>query len=893
MLAMEPMFRYWGKARPLSTEGPQYHLLPYHCLDVAAVGQRLLVRHPKLARFLAERLGMETESFCRYAVFLLVLHDLGKFAESFQNLRPDLLSILQGREKPQTQTIRHDTLGFGLWRDAVRSRLAGGRESGRSKSRRSSTANHSIDDWVRAVTGHHGKPPIEDSTVLIGDYFKPADIEAAWSFIQEAAGLLLDGNLTLPQPESERMAEVSWLLAGFSVLCDWLGSNEGFFGYRTQVMLLAAYWEHAQQSAERALFHAGILPNELSEYFQLDDCFPNLKAGRIQPTPLQQLAASLPLTDSPQLVILEDVTGAGKTEAALLLTHRLMKQTGATGFYFALPTMATANGMYRRMKAVYRRLFSAGSMPSLVLAHSARELSAEFDATVLPGVGQDTLQRYGDDTEPAEALCSAWLADNRKTALLAAAGIGTVDQALLTVLPSRHQSLRMLGLLGKVLVVDEVHAFDAYTHRLLQALLSIHARLGGSAILLSATLPTSQRQAFVDAFAAGRQASGAMLEKTALTDYPLLSVWRQGGVMERPVDTRDSVKRTVRVELVHEMETVEHVLQQSLKQGRCLCWIRNTVADARETYTDLRGRYPNASMNLFHARFALQDRLDIENRVLDAFGPQSTEEQRKGRILIATQVVEQSLDLDFDVLVTDLAPIDLIIQRAGRLCRHTRDVVGNRIDGPDQRGEPKLFVYAPAPDTETDSQWFTRSFPKAGKVYPHHGQLWLTVALLRAKSQFAMPEDARFLIEGVYGDEAQSGIPEGLQNKSWTAEGDSMAKNSLAGQNALSWDKGYRDVPENRWFDEAVTPTRLGEDRTTVYLARWINGELVPWINEGLHRWQRSAVQVRRAIAVGEGRYEEISAEVIEACKHQLPAKGRWGVVLPLLQQFPLSKKSL
>jgi CRISPR-associated endonuclease/helicase Cas3 len=298
-------------------------------------------------------------------------------------------------------------------------------------------------------------------------------------------------------------------------------------------------------------------------------------------------------------------------------------------------------------------------------------------------------------------------------------------------------------------------------------------------------------------------------------------------------------------------------------------------------------------MNLFHARFALQDRLDIENRVLDAFGPQSTEEQRKGRILIATQVVEQSLDLDFDVLVTDLAPIDLIIQRAGRLCRHTRDVVGNRIDGPDQRGEPKLFVYAPAPDTETDSQWFTRSFPKAGKVYPHHGQLWLTVALLRAKSQFAMPEDARFLIEGVYGDEAQSGIPEGLQNKSWTAEGDSMAKNSLAGQNALSWDKGYRDVPENRWFDEAVTPTRLGEDRTTVYLARWINGELVPWINEGLHRWQRSAVQVRRAIAVGEGRYEEISAEVIEACKHQLPAKGRWGVVLPLLQQFPLSKKSL
>jgi len=880
----ETYFRYWGKARPQSTCGPQYHLLPYHCLDVAAVGHQLLAKHPTLGAVVGEKLEMEIGLFCRQAIFLLALHDLGKFSENFQNLRPDLFKMLQGREKQQTQGLRHDTLGFRLWKEALRIRFVGQRDSGSRKSRRSKTPNQSLDDWLRAVTGHHGKPPIEASTGAFKDHVKPIDVEAAWQFIQDTAGLLLDGNLTFPNPDPERMANASWLLAGFSVLCDWLGSNDNFFKYHAEPMPLADYWERALQHADRALAFAGILPNELNATFQLADCFPGHESASIQPTPLQELATQLELVAEPQLIILEDVTGAGKTEAAMLLTHRLMQQTGAMGFYFALPTMATANGMYQRMQRVYRRLFNASSTPSLVLAHGARDLSAEFNATVLPELSSETLQQYGDDTEPAEALCSAWLADNRKTALLAAAGIGTIDQALLTVLPSRHQSMRLLGLLGKVLIVDEVHAFDAYTNRLLRALLKVHALMGGSAILLSATLAESQRQEFVDAFAEGRQEPKVALKRTALTDYPLLSHWRQDELWEKRVDTRDSVKRTVKVELVHDPETIEQVLQRTLEQGKCLCWIRNTVADAHETYADLRGRYPEASIDLFHARFALQDRLDIENRVLNRFGVKSDAQQRKGRVLIATQVVEQSLDLDFDMLVTDLAPVDLIVQRAGRLCRHTRDATGNRIDSPDQRGDPRIYVYTPPPDAETDSQWFTRCFPKAGKVYPHHGQLWLTVELLRKQGQFAMPEDARLLIEGVYGEEAQSHIPEGLEKSSWDAEGDAMAENSLAGQNALSWDQGYRDNPKNNWFDESITPTRLGENQTTVYLARWVAGELLPWINIGSHRWQRSAVQARRVLASHEGRYEEINAEIIEACKLELPAKGKWGVLLPLIE---------
>jgi CRISPR-associated endonuclease/helicase Cas3 len=306
------------------------------------------------------------------------------------------------------------------------------------------------------------------------------------------------------------------------------------------------------------------------------------------------------------------------------------------------------------------------------------------------------------------------------------------------------------------------------------------------------------------------------------------------------------------------------------------------VANAREAYEKLKQAHPDWRIELFHARFALCDRLVIESGVLDRFGPKSGQAERQGRVLIATQVVEQSLDLDFDVLITDLAPVDLIIQRAGRLCRHTRDAQGNRIEGDDQRGTPILYVLSPEPAGEINDNWFSGFFPKAVKVYPHHGQLWLTAHLLKEKGKFSMPEDARCLIEGVYGDETQGNIPQGLLKVSDTAEGDALAESSLARQNVLNWAAGYRYSTESRWWDEALTPTRLGEDTITVYLARWQDGVLVPWANVGNHLWQQSAVQIRKKLAASEGEYEAINQKIIEHCKQQLPAKGRWGVLLPL-----------
>src|SRR5690606_25025277 len=184
------------------------------------------------------------------------------------------------------------------------------------------------------------------------------------------------------------------------------------------------------------------------------------------PTPLQAYAQTVELGKVPQLFILEDVTGAGKTEAAMVLVHRLMASGLASGLYVGLPTMATANAMYKRMSESYRRLYAEQELPSLVLAHGASKLSKAFSDSVALSTQTDD-KNYENNELSASAYCNQWLADSRKKALLADVGVGTIDQALLGVLPARHQSLRLFGLTNKVLLVDEVHAFDPYMRSLL------------------------------------------------------------------------------------------------------------------------------------------------------------------------------------------------------------------------------------------------------------------------------------------------------------------------------------------------------------------------------------------------------------------------------------------
>lgn len=837
-------FRYWGKASPFDERTDRFHLLPFHSLDVAACGQELA----KLPQFslapLAEELDWSLSTVEQLFTYFLALHDLGKFATAFQGLVPNLSPNLVPPNEEKQYTKRHDTLGWMLWREEAEND---------SISSLPDCSNEFWSVWIRAVVGHHGKPPQEsEGGGLIGldasEFFMRADRRAARAFIIDIAEALLPTEIPVPSLENlTSLKHQTWRLAGLSVLADWLGSNQSFFPYHSAPTSLSDYWSYAQERARHAVSAAGLSWQPHREWPNPLELFDYLK----EPTPLQEYAATVELENGPQLFLLEDVTGAGKTEAALILAQRLMQANRAHGLYFALPSMATANQMYQRVGSVYRRLYSSDAQPSLILAHGARQLVEDFRQSVLPEQAVDQAYEAGERT--ASLQCNAWLADNRKKALLAEIGVGTLDQALLAILPARHQSLRLLGLAGKILVVDEVHAYDSYMMSLLKTLLMAHARQGGSAILLSATLPLAMREVLLGHYRYGLGIS----DEATLDDrrYPL-AVRAGHAIQPHACETRPQVRRQVQVRALNDEAAALELISEHARNGQCIAWIRNTVDDARRTHALLADSLPEDNLMLFHSRYAMGDRLNIEADVLARFGKHSQGTERAGRVLIGTQVLEQSLDFDVDLMISDLAPIDLLIQRAGRLQRHARQANGDiDADGVEQREAPVLWVLMPEPVPDAKADWYSALFPKGCFVYPDAGKLWLGArALLRAGSIITPGEtdqvgSVRQLVESVYGEDTEEEIPDALRKASRDQEGKDLAMQSQAHFNSLKLNKGYCIDSSDRWYEDHQIPTRLGDETLTLYLAVWRDGELHPLRAEGAHCWEQSAVRINASYA--------------------------------------------
>lgn len=858
------------------------HLLAYHALDVAAVGHVYLQRSPALLTWLAEQLGQtDLDATRAWVVFWLSLHDLGKFSISFQGQRADLVERLQGIAPAALGAagVRHDSLGMGFWKEQVWPKVV--REIWFGDDAEYSDG---LDFWARAVTGHHGQPPIEHVSHM-GRHFNPRDVDAALDFAGAMRSLLLPdqaaGVATALDAEAFELVsrELSWWLAGLAVLADWIGSNAEIFKYRsTPELALQGYWQEALGLAAQALEQSEVLPSDRQPERPFQQLFPSIQT----PSPLQTWAASVALAPGPQIHLLEDVTGAGKTEAAIMLAHRLMVLGCADGFFIGLPTMATANAMYERVAQVYGQLFPL--VPSLVLAHGRKTLVESFAASVVEPGHDENDERQLD--ESATRRCSRWLADHNKRALLAPAGVGTIDQALLGALCSKHQSLRLLGLWRKVLIVDEVHACDAYMQRTLETLLEFHARAGGSTILLSATLTQHMKSSLLQAYGRGLGYRGPALGATA---YPLATTWAPNNApmaIEEPLATRPDVRRTVLVHYASDPAAVLEHITAALAAGQCVAWIRNTVGDALAAYDEMAQRIPVEHILLFHARFALGDRLNREDAVLHAFGRDSGPQQRAGRLLIATQVAEQSLDIDADLVVTDLAPVDRLLQRAGRLRRHVRDAQGQRLMEPgtqDQRGPACMWVLGPVWTPTPTVSWFREAFPKSTKVYPHHGQLWLTARALQAGA-FTMPDDARTLIEGVFG--ADTEVPESLERNAQQAEGAAFAEASQAHMLSAKRQSGYCRAQRGLdWEAETVAPSRLGEETVDVLLARWDGNALRPWCRDKSpqHAWAYSTVRVARRL-IGQAVEESVLERALarKNLNEQLPGGGKWLVVLGL-----------
>ena len=778
-------------AWPGKTIDGEYHPALWHMLDVGAVADCLIGKRPVTG----------SASWDQAIVLLIVLHDLGKFSESFR----DQIKGFAARAEYHSQLSfvllqRHDR----LLADLVR---------GSPSARRS---------FCAAVAGHHGGPPELDDgrgvlqrrwTTAIGEQA----FEAAADVIATVGTLFSDASLEgLTSGEAKAL---SWKVSGLTVQADWIGSNAEWFGCQSPDIPVAEYWANARRRAKHAVAEAGLHHAEP-------------RAGAVilpkeaTPRPMQQEVRRIALPEGPALVIMEDATGSGKTEAALILASRMMESGKGDGLFLALPTMATSNAMLARVERVAADLFSG--RPSLGLSHGRARQNPQFQGIL-----------GNDGSDPGEPVtCGQWLADDRRRILLADIGVGTVDQALMAVLPTRFNTLRLWALSNRILIVDEAHSYDPFMEEELRSLLRFHAMLGGSAIVMTATLPGRMRDGYAEAFQRGLgMRRPSRIEGDA---YPLLSVVSKQVETSAPAAV-PSTCRKIAVNRVDAEAAVERI-REGVEQDAACVWIRNAVDDAVAAVQALASR--GIPADLLHARFMVADRLRNEEALQARFGPDGT--GHRGGVLVATQVVEASLDLDFDMMISDLAPIGSLIQRAGRLWRHMdlRPVESRPVPG------PELQILSPDPEAVEDGQWLHRVLDAGAWVYPL-GDLWRTARAVFGAGAIREPGGLRDLIEAVHGPD-QEKVPEALGRAEQDSLGKLMierqvAKNQLLSTHCDGQLLDFLTAAQQVYDDERLT-TRLGIPQVTLQLARTGVGGLEPLADS----WEDSEVQMSRA------RYEKL-----------------------------------
>jgi CRISPR-associated endonuclease/helicase Cas3 len=856
---------FWGKSRRQENADVEWHPLVCHCLDVAAVADSILTNFPRRLNWTAGLLGADPAFLRGFIVRLIALHDAGKF-------HPDFQGKLEGHcEKHLPELVpfvrlapaRHDELGARIYEKFVQPYLA---------AQLPGWCPSDFNAVLDAVAFHHGAPGSTER--IYGDRKACLAIEPAIQEFIESVFAIIPCEGTLPPPPETSLRIFSWALAGLTVLADWIGSNSEIFTFSPPPESLADYWAGSRIKADRAVRTAGILPVEPHSLTGPEELLPQpgVRGKSVQASPLQRLAFDFPVpATNPRLFIIEDVTGAGKTEAALVLASRLLSERAASGIYFALPTMATSNAMFERMGSVYRLLFEGTQLPSLILAHGRRSFHEGFANSILEGP-LECAAVDADGAVPSEHACAAWIADDRRKAFFAHAGVGTIDQALLGVLPSRHQALRLWGLADRILIIDEAHCYDPYVNKELERLIEFHAALGGSAIVLSATLSMEVRQSLTSAFCNG---TGIQAVKPSSLAYPLVTLASSVEFQELPSATREELRRTLPVCRLTSFEDALDAVAAAAETGAPVAWIRNAVDDAIEACENLEalGHRPL----LLHARFAMGDRMDKEREIARCLGRESTPEDRQGFIAVGTQILEQSLDYDVDAMVTDLAPIDLIIQRAGRLWRHPARAT---------RFLPaaELLIFSPDPEQVQDQKWYAAMSRRAAAVYRDHRVIWRSAKALFTAGSICTPDGLRDLISQVY--DSEEPVPEAIETASREADGKRYSHRSIAEGTLLKLSEGYSGNNQI-WHDDRKICTRLEEEPSVTFrLSRIENGKAVPWYKsesggEDLRRaWALSEVSIQRRRADDVPEVSGAMAALMQAAKSDW---GKWEKDIPLL----------
>lgn len=596
--------------------------------------------------------------------WLAGVHDVGKATPAFAVKQPSLLGQMHDRglacpaTLPDARQLPHGLAGQVLitrWlkdRHGVRGDVAA--------------------TFACVVGGHHGVFPSQGQvdTARLG---RPGLLgQDAWTTVQ---GELLDGMADRTRASGRLREWVSRplpataqvLLTGLVIVADWLASDDTRFRYddhRSSADRAADAWSAL---AMPPMWTPASPPRDVAEH--LHSRFPGFAPRPVQAATVET-AWTMP---EPGLLVVEAPMGVGKTEAALLAAEVLAARFGCGGVFLALPTMATSDAMFARVLDWTSRLPRLDDEQATVyLAHGKARLNERY--TGLARI-EHVVGVY-DDADPGvtSAAVLGWLT-GRKKGPLASLVVGTIDQVLFGALQSKHLVLRQLALASKVVVIDEVHAADVYMRQYLHRVLHWLGAMGTPVVLLSATLPPRQRQALLGAYAAGR---GSRIDEPAAgLDYPVVTSWSGGGTSRTVVRARTQ-PQTVLVARLDDDDLVA-TLREALVSGGCAAVIRNTVGRAQDTYDDLRAEF-GENVVLMHSRFVSVDRVAREDQLRAALGPPGRRGHRPERmIVVGTQVLEQSLDIDVDLMISDLAPVDLLLQRMGRLHRHERGARPSRL----------------------------------------------------------------------------------------------------------------------------------------------------------------------------------------------------------------------
>ena len=819
-----PIDGFWAKlTRNDKRDVETWHPLVSHCADVAA-SLHVLLEETALGERLARSADLPNlhPHLIQRLCFLAALHDAGKANHGFQRraystrqepgARAGHLSVVIDliSDKTQTKNDLIDALGL---RD-----IAGWFD-----------AEEGLIQMLLATWGHHGAPIAPNASGLDSTLWRANSTRAPLDGVRE---LIDAARGWFPDAFSERAPlvptnpEFQHMFNGALTIADWLGSDSHFFTFDDGDPTARFDW--ALDTARTLTRRAGIAPALIRA--SLGPQTPTLSTfSSYSPRPLQAEIASLPMREAGGVVVLESDTGSGKTEAALVHFLQLYHAGLVDSLYFALPTRTAATQIYERLVAAIAAAFpSDATRPPVTLA--------------VPGylrvddvVGQQLahFEVLWDDDDAQRWRYRGWASESPKRYLMGAIVVGTIDQVLLSTLQVKHAQMRASALSRALLVVDEVHASDTYMTRLLDEVLEHHLRVGSHALLMSATLGSCAlaRYASPSDTAPGRPD----LDDATQTHYPLISLIegkRDGIAAVIEVEPTDYTKR-VEVELSPNMSDADAVAAEALRharQGARVLIIKNTVKGCLEVQAAVEELAAGADLLLLcgdvpvphHSRYAGADRRKLDEVIERDFGKRS---DRDGVIAVATQTVQQSLDLDADIMFTDICPMDVLLQRIGRLHRHS-----DRERPHADYVAPRCVVLVPDDRDMTSLIQSGRDYKAIGQhgvgtVYQDLRIIEATWRQLEEHDVLEIPAMNRELVERSTHDDLLEAIASALGDE-WTAherwlEGTSLADSTQAKHVLLRREEQFEKSCYSTQLDVRAQ-TRLGaQDRIVEFDAPW------------------------------------------------------------------------